>query len=135
VNLIFPVFYILATLFVTIVPMYASPVETGEHSLTMIHDIVAYTEKKIRLFIGTFASEYYVFFLLLLYFLSVENISRNSVLGYGCLMILSSVPVYLVFIAWKNKPKFFQKAVGKFNECNIICRRFKSSVRRNFRFL
>ncbi|XP_011631037.1 large neutral amino acids transporter small subunit 1-like, partial [Pogonomyrmex barbatus] len=60
VNLIFPIFYILATLFVTIVPMYASPVETG----------------------------------------------------YGCLMILSSIPVYLVFIAWKNKPKFFQEGVG-----------------------
>ncbi|KAL6445849.1 hypothetical protein ACFW04_000925 [Cataglyphis niger] len=60
VNLIFPFFYILATLFVTIVPMYASPVETG----------------------------------------------------YGCLMILSSVPVYFAFIAWKNKPIFFQQGVG-----------------------
>ncbi|EZA62808.1 Large neutral amino acids transporter small subunit [Ooceraea biroi] len=60
VNLIFPFFYILATLFVTIVPMYASPVETG----------------------------------------------------YGCLMILSSVPIYFAFIAWKNKPKFFQQGVG-----------------------
>lgn len=29
VNLMFPIVYILATLFVTIVPMYASPVETG----------------------------------------------------------------------------------------------------------
>lgn len=29
VNLFFPIIYILATLFVTIVPMYASPVETG----------------------------------------------------------------------------------------------------------
>lgn len=62
VNLIFPVFYILATLFVTIVPMYASPVETGEHSLTMIYDIIAYTEKKICSFIGTFASEYFIYF-------------------------------------------------------------------------
>ncbi|KZC03740.1 Y+L amino acid transporter 2 [Dufourea novaeangliae] len=60
VNLFFPIIYILATLFVTIVPMYASPVETG----------------------------------------------------YGCLMIFSSVPVYFVFVAWKNKPKFFQKGVG-----------------------
>lgn len=60
VNLIFPFLYILATIFVTVVPMIASPVETG----------------------------------------------------IGCLMILSSVPVYLVFIKWKNKPKFFTNAVG-----------------------
>ncbi|XP_017752860.1 PREDICTED: Y+L amino acid transporter 2 isoform X1 [Eufriesea mexicana] len=59
VNLFFPIIYILATLFVTIVPMYASPVETG----------------------------------------------------YGCLMIISSIPVYFVFIAWKNKPKCFQRGV------------------------
>ncbi|XP_012259907.2 Y+L amino acid transporter 2 [Athalia rosae] len=60
VNLAFPIIYIIATLFVTIVPMYAQPKETG----------------------------------------------------YGCLMIFSSVPVYFAFIAWKNKPKFFQKGVG-----------------------
>lgn len=29
-------------------------------------------------------------------------------------MILSSIPVYFIFIAWKNKPKFFQKGVGKY---------------------
>ncbi|XP_012287616.1 Y+L amino acid transporter 2 isoform X1 [Orussus abietinus] len=59
VNLAFPIVYIIATLFVTVIPMYASPVETG----------------------------------------------------YGCLMIFSSVPVYFGFIAWKNKPKFFQDSV------------------------
>lgn len=61
VNLAFPIFYLLATLFVTVVPMIASPVETG----------------------------------------------------IGILMIMSSIPVYLVFIAWKNKPKWFQKAMSK----------------------
>lgn len=60
VNLAFPIFYIIATLFVTLVPMYASPVETA----------------------------------------------------YGLLMIFSAVPVYLVFIAWKNKPRCFLNAVG-----------------------
>lgn len=29
-------------------------------------------------------------------------------------MILSSIPVYFIFIAWKNKPKFFQKGVGEY---------------------
>lgn len=61
VNLAFPIFYLIATAFVTIVPMIASPVETG----------------------------------------------------YGLLMILSSIPVYLVFIAWKNKPKWFQKGMSE----------------------
>ena len=61
VPLFFPILYLIATLFVTIVPMIASPVETG----------------------------------------------------YGCLMILTSVPVYFVFIAWKDKPKWFQRGMGK----------------------
>lgn len=61
VNLAWPVVYLIGTAFITIVPMIASPVETG----------------------------------------------------YGLLMIFSSVPVYLVFIAWKNKPKWFQKTMGK----------------------
>lgn len=63
VNLIWPILYLLATLFVVIVPMIASPVETG----------------------------------------------------YGCLMILSSIPVYFVFVWWKNKPKSFQRAMGEYS--------------------
>ncbi|XP_037890793.1 Y+L amino acid transporter 2 isoform X2 [Glossina fuscipes] len=59
VPLIFPIVYLIATVFVTVVPMYASPVETG----------------------------------------------------YGILMILSSIPVYLIFIAWKSKPLWFQKSM------------------------
>ncbi|CAO1435370.1 unnamed protein product [Diamesa serratosioi] len=59
VPLIFPAIYLIATVFVVVVPMIASPVETG----------------------------------------------------YGCLMILTSVPVYFIFIAWKDKPKFVQKAM------------------------
>lgn len=62
VNLAFPVVYLLATVFVTVVPMIASPVETA----------------------------------------------------YGVLMILSSIPVYLVFIAYKNKPKCFNRFVGEY---------------------
>jgi hypothetical protein len=36
VNLIFPFVYIIASLFVTIVPMIASPVETGEFLTYMV---------------------------------------------------------------------------------------------------
>lgn len=61
VNLLFPIFYLLATLFVVIVPMIASPVETG----------------------------------------------------YGCLMILSSIPMYAVCVAWKSKPKWFNNSLSK----------------------
>lgn len=64
VNLVFPIVYLLATVFVTVVPMYASPVETG----------------------------------------------------YGVLMILTSVPVYLLFIAWKKKPIWFRRSMGKITQ-------------------
>ncbi|XP_058467245.1 Y+L amino acid transporter 2 isoform X3 [Malaya genurostris] len=65
VNLLFPIFYLLATVFVTVVPMIASPVETG----------------------------------------------------YGLLMILSSIPVYLIFISWRSKPKWFNHSMGGITQC------------------
>lgn len=67
VNLAWPVIYLIATIFVTVVPMIASPVETG----------------------------------------------------YGLLMIFSSVPVYVVFIAWKNKPKWFQQSMGTLHKIAV----------------
>ncbi|CAG2103154.1 unnamed protein product [Medioppia subpectinata] len=30
--------------------------------------------------------------------------------GFGCLIILTGVPVYFIFIAWKRKPKPIQNA-------------------------
>ncbi|XP_049823816.1 large neutral amino acids transporter small subunit 1 [Aethina tumida] len=60
VSLFWPILYLLCTIFVTVVPMVASPYETGT----------------------------------------------------GCLMILSSVPVYFVFIHWKNKPLWFQRGIN-----------------------
>ncbi|XP_076364511.1 Y+L amino acid transporter 2-like [Tachypleus tridentatus] len=59
VNLFFPVIYILATIFITFVPMIADPVGTG----------------------------------------------------FGLLIIMTGVPVYFIFIYWKNKPKPIQKAI------------------------
>jgi L-type amino acid transporter 8 len=42
VNLIFPFLYILATVYITIVPMMASPVETGEETTrTKTHKLLA----------------------------------------------------------------------------------------------
>ncbi|XP_039277528.1 Y+L amino acid transporter 2 isoform X2 [Nilaparvata lugens] len=43
----------------------------------------------------------------------VPMIAEPKQTGIGCLMIFTSVPVYLVFIAWKSKPIFFQKAVAR----------------------
>ncbi|XP_055699130.1 Y+L amino acid transporter 2 isoform X2 [Phlebotomus papatasi] len=80
VNLIFPIIYLLATIFVTVVPMYASPVETG----------------------------------------------------YGVLMISSGIPVYFIFISWKNKPKWFRKLMGGLTvilQKTMIVTRPKSSLK------
>lgn len=62
VPLVFPIVYLIATVFVTVVPMIATPVETG----------------------------------------------------YGILMILTSLPVYMIFIAWRNKPKIVQCIMGEY---------------------
>ncbi|KAL0276645.1 UNVERIFIED_CONTAM: hypothetical protein PYX00_004174 [Menopon gallinae] len=64
VHLVFPVIYIICTIFVIVFPMLEKPAETG----------------------------------------------------YGMLMILSSVPVYYLFIRYQNKPMFFQKAVGSITQ-------------------
>lgn len=60
VNLIWPYVYIIATVFITIVPMAADPVGTG----------------------------------------------------LGCLMILTGVPVYFLFIGWRHKPRPIRNAVS-----------------------
>ena len=60
VNMIWPVLYILATVFITVVPMIAKPFETG----------------------------------------------------MGCVIILTAVPVYFVFIYWKNKPTCIKKGLS-----------------------
>ena len=61
VSLVWPVLYILATVFITIVPMVAKPLETG----------------------------------------------------LGCLIILTAVPVYFIFLYWENKPPAIRKFLSK----------------------
>jgi solute carrier family 7 L-type amino acid transporter-like protein len=61
VNMFFPIIYTIATIFITIVPMIASPIETG----------------------------------------------------IGIAIILTGVPVYFIFVYWKNKPQFIQSLLGK----------------------
>lgn len=60
VNLIFPILYILATIFITVVPMIITPVETA----------------------------------------------------IGLAIIATAVPVYFLFIAWRNKPAALQRLSG-----------------------
>lgn len=81
VNLIFPILYILATIYITIVPMIASPLETGKLKSNVV---------KINLMIK---------------FMLIS--------GIGCAIIFTGVPVYFIFVWWKNKPKFIQNALGK----------------------
>ena len=81
VSLIWPVLYILATIFITIVPMVASPVETGMGTFCTL---------KLKIFIH----------------------ETFSFLGIGIAIILTGVPVYFVFIYWKNKPKFILQLSG-----------------------
>jgi len=64
VHLIFPIIYVIASIFITIVPMIAAPVETG----------------------------------------------------IGTAIILTGVPVYYLLVAWKGKPAFIRKALGKVTE-------------------
>lgn len=59
VNLFFPIIYILATIFITVVPMIEDPVGTG----------------------------------------------------FGCLMIITGIPVYFIFVYWENKPRFLQRGI------------------------
>lgn len=68
VHLIWPIIYIIASIFITIVPMFSSPKETG----------------------------------------------------FGCLIILTGVPVYLLFIGWKNKPKPIQNSIGNYLIASLI---------------
>eukprot|EP00092_Neocalanus_flemingeri_P080114 GFUD01099901.1.p1 GENE.GFUD01099901.1~~GFUD01099901.1.p1 ORF type:complete len:501 (+),score=135.96 GFUD01099901.1:85-1587(+) len=60
VQLIFPIIYIIASIFITIVPMIASPVETG----------------------------------------------------IGTAIIMTGIPVYFIFVAWKDKPVVIKKMLG-----------------------
>ena len=61
VSLVWPLLYILATVFITLVPMVARPFETG----------------------------------------------------MGCAMILTALPVYFIFIHWKQKPTLIKKLLSK----------------------
>ena len=47
VHLVFPVLYVLATIYITVVPMVASPVETGTTVRTMVdRTVIPFTGKK-----------------------------------------------------------------------------------------
>eukprot|EP00092_Neocalanus_flemingeri_P066384 GFUD01080851.1.p1 GENE.GFUD01080851.1~~GFUD01080851.1.p1 ORF type:complete len:507 (-),score=117.75 GFUD01080851.1:107-1573(-) len=65
VHLFFPVIYIIATIFITVVPMISTPVETG--------------------------------------------------IGIG--IIATGIPVYFIFIAWRNKPVFIKKIICGVTVC------------------
>lgn len=45
--------------------------------------------------------------------------------GIGLLMILTSIPIYLVFVAWKNKPKWFQNGMSECHFFDAITKSFQ----------
>ena len=61
VSLVWPVLYILATIFITLVPMVARPFETG----------------------------------------------------MGCVMMITALPVYFIFIQWKQKPALIKNSLSE----------------------
>jgi hypothetical protein len=105
--MIFPIMYTLATIFITIVPMVASPVETGD---TFIPN-------------NNFRCYYYT----VLYILPEVIFQIYCILGIGIAIILTGVPVYFVFVYWKNKPQFIKSALGK-KKCLLLNIFFKSIV-------
>ena len=76
--MIFPIIYIIATIFITIVPMIAKPKETGKYIFPPNIPII------------------------------------RKLLGIGVVIILTGVPVYFLFVAWRNKPVFIRKFLGKY---------------------
>lgn len=36
----------------------------------------------------------------------------NDIIGIGCAIIATGIPVYFVFIYWTNKPKDFNRLIG-----------------------
>lgn len=85
VNLIWPIIYVLATIFITIVPMIASPVETGRPKLY-----------------------HYRFDCIVHLKINVE--------GIGIGIIATGIPVYFIFVYWKNKPRTIKMFSGNENK-------------------
>ena len=80
--------------------MIASPIETG-------------TILKERPYIYT---GLYIF--ILISFIRMCNPCIDAILiylisGIGIAIILTGVPVYFIFVYWKNKPQFIQSLLGK----------------------
>ena len=175
VNIIFPLLYLIATVFITVAPAIADPKTTGSsplhcsiHSentvslysrierLTMIAS-KSFKEQKEEIeysvmipsfgLVRNWSTDWSDFdsfitfrwhlqfclnwrtWIVLFCFVNVVVVAAAAAVvvvvwvlnwiatfalaGIGCLMMFSGVPVYLIFVYWKNKPAFVQKALGK----------------------
>ena len=100
VNLIFPIIYVLCSIFVTLVPMIASPVETG--------------------------------------LVVVRFVSHSILLGIGCAIIFTGVPVYFIIVSddYVKKPESVRRFLGEedLEKPSVYFHPF-SSMMRSFPFL
>lgn len=83
-HLIWPALYILCSIFVTVLPCFADPVGTG---------------------LGNFT-----------HYFGIKTVKSNvlSLIYSGALITATGVPVYFLFIGWKDKPAFIKNAIDSF---------------------
>lgn len=61
----------------------------------------------------------YLYIVCTLFIVIVPCVADPYGTGLGICIILTGVPVYLFFIAWKNKPLWFQRAISKFTRYGV----------------
>ena len=54
------------------------------------------------------------FLLVVVFLLVIPLVTRPADTGMGLIMVLSGIPVYYIGVVWTDKPKGFQRKVGKY---------------------
>ena len=60
-----------------------------------------------------------IFLMFVLFLLIVPLYAAPYDTGMGLVIVLSGVPVYLIGVVWKKKPKAFRRMMSKYFICNI----------------
>ena len=54
-----------------------------------------------------------------MFFWEISKPVASTISGIGILIILTGVPVYFIFVYWKNKPAFIRNMSGKILQ--LVC--------------